>query len=185
MCNLVKKPFAVILFYRNVLFSNLMPNILLGVSYTFLFVGNCDEWATSYNQQTSTIEYLYGINYSTPYHRLGQRRNYRFVLNPNYFKKYVYMAMEYSTGQFLFNTFSSTPWSFWICILYLRYVKMMAKNIASWYDLTLLEIMLDKKKEKITWFHITFFFELCVFGSRSGIFLWTLFCSKTIFILIF
>ena len=147
MCNLVKKPFAVILFYRNVLFSNLMPNILLGVSYTFLFVGNCDEWATSYNQQTSTIEYLYGINYSTPYHRLGQRRNYRFVLNPNYFKKYVYMAMEYSTGQFLFNTFSSTPWSFWICILYLRYVKMMAKNIASWYDLTLLEIMLDKKRK--------------------------------------
>ena len=85
-------PFAVILFYHNVLFSILMPNILIGVlchckSYTFLFVGNCDEWATSYNQQTSTIEYLYGINYSTPYHRLGQRRNYRFVLKPNYFRK--------------------------------------------------------------------------------------------------
>ena len=87
LCNLVKKPFAVILFYHNVLLSNLMPNIVLCVSYTFLFVGNCDEWATSYNQQTSTIEYLYGINYSTPYHRLGQRRNYRFVLKPNYFRK--------------------------------------------------------------------------------------------------
>ena len=136
-------PFAVILFYHNVLFSILMPNILIGVlchckSYTFLFVGNCDEWATSYNQQTSTIEYLYGINYSTPYHRLGQRRNYRFVLKPNYFRKqrfssshsltwskyskWPWITQQASSLSLMHETsFSSTPWPFWICILYLRY----------------------------------------------------------------
>ena len=86
----LKKPFVVILFYHNVLFSILMPSILIGVlchckSCTFLFVGNCDEWATSYNQQTSTIEYLYGINYSAPYHRVRQCRNYRFVLKVHSF----------------------------------------------------------------------------------------------------